>query len=161
VGARGTTVACLCDPEAVRTYLGAGVGATVTLRVGGRIDPRHGAPVTVTGRVRTLSAGRFVHKGPMFRGLEGRLGLTAVLDVDDVKIILVPHRWQTLAPEMIRFVGIDPMGERLLVVKSTIHCRAAFEPLAHAVVEVDAPGLSSSNLRRFDFMHVRRPIFPL
>lgn len=161
VGARGTTVACLWDPHAVQTCLRAGVGATVTLPVGGKIDPRHGAPVTVTGRVRTLSDGRFVHKGPMFRGLEGRLGPTAVLEVDDVKIILISHRWQTLDPEMIRFVGIDPLAERLLVVKSTIHYRAAFEPLAHAIVEVDAPGLSSSNLARFDFTRVRRPIFPL
>ena len=161
VGARGTTVACLWDPHAVQTCLRAGVGATVTLPVGGKIDPRHGAPVTVTGRVRTLSDGRLVHKGPMFRGLEGRLGPTVVLDVDDVKIILISHRWQTLDPEMIRFVGIDPLAERLLVVKSTIHYRAAFEPLAHAIVEVDAPGLSSSNLARFDFTRVRRPIFPL
>jgi microcystin degradation protein MlrC len=161
VGARATTVACLWDPGAVRACLQAGVGATVTLAVGGKIDPRHGEPVAVTGRVRTLSDGRFVHKGPMFRGLEGRLGPTAVLDVDDVKIILISQRWQTLDPEMIRFVGVDPRGERLLVVKSTIHYRAAFEPLAHAIVEVDAPGLSSSNLSRFDFRRVRRPIFPL
>jgi microcystin degradation protein MlrC len=161
VGARGTTLACLWDPQAVQTCLGAGVGSTITLSVGGKIDPRHGAPLTVTGRVRTLSDGRFVHKGPMLRGLEGRLGPTAVLDVDGVKIILISHRWQTLDPEMIRFVGIDPAGERLLVVKSTIHYRAAFEPLARAIIEVDAPGLSSSNLGRFDFTRVRRPIFPL
>jgi microcystin degradation protein MlrC len=161
VGARGTTVACLWDPEAVQACLGAGVGARLTLSVGGKIDPSHGAPVAVTGRVRTLSDGRFVHHGPMFRGLEGRLGPTAVVDVDGVKIIVISHRWQTLDPEMIRFVGIDPRGERLLVVKSTIHYRAAFEPIAHAIVEVDAPGLSSSNLARFAFTRVRRPIFPL
>jgi microcystin degradation protein MlrC len=46
-------------------------------------------------------------------------------------------------------------------VKSTIHYRAAFEPLAREIVEVDAPGLSSSNLDRFRFERVRRPIFPL
>lgn len=160
-GRRGITVACLWDPEAVTACVRAGVGATLTLRVGGKVDDRHGAPVEVTGRVRTLSDGRFVHKGPMFRGLEGRLGPTAVLDVDDVKIILISHRWQTLDPEMIRFVGIDPRDERIIVVKSSIHYRAAFEPLAHAIIEVDAPGLSSSNLSRFTFRHVRRPIFPL
>ena len=161
VGARGATVACLWDPEAVRACLAAGVGATLTLAVGGRVDPAHGAPVEVTGRVRTLSDGRFRHTGPMFRGLEGRLGPTAVLDVDDVKIILISHRWQTLDPEMIRFVGIDPAAEKILVVKSSVHYRAAFEPLAHAILEVDAPGLSSSNLSRFTFRNVRRPIFPL
>jgi microcystin degradation protein MlrC len=84
-----------------------------------------------------------------------------VLDVNDVKIILISLRWQTLDPEMIRIVGIDPAAEHILVVKSSVHYRAAFEPLARAVIEVDAPGLSSSNLGRFDFKHVRRPIFPL
>jgi microcystin degradation protein MlrC len=161
VGARPATVACVWDPEAAAACVRAGVGATVTLSVGGKIDPRHGAPVTVTGHVRTLSDGRFVHKGPMFRGLEGRLGATAVLDVDGVKIILISLRWQTLDAEMLRFVGIDPLGERIIVVKSTIHYRAAFEPIAHRIIEVDAPGLSSSNLTRFAFTRVRRPIFPL
>ncbi|MBI4638681.1 MAG: M81 family metallopeptidase [Candidatus Rokubacteria bacterium] len=161
VGARAATVACLWDPEAARACCRAGVGATVTLPVGGKVDDRHGAPVEVTGRVRTLSDGRFVHKGPMFRGLEGRLGPTAVLDASDVKIILISNRWQTLDPEMIRFVGIDPLAEKILVVKSTIHYRAAFEPLAHTILEVDAAGLSSSNLGRFTFKNVRRPIFPL
>jgi microcystin degradation protein MlrC len=161
VGARSTTVACLWDPAAVAACVGAGVGADLTQAVGGKVDDRHGAPLHVTGRVRTLSDGRFVHKGPMFRGLEGRLGPTAVLDVADVKIILISHRWQTLDPEMIRFLGIDPLGEKILVVKSTIHYRAAFEPIAHTILEVDAPGLSSSNLARFSFTNVRRPIFPL
>ena len=133
----------------------------MTLRVGGKVDDRHGAPLTVTGTVRTLSDGRFVHKGPMMRGLPGRLGPTAVLDVDGVKVILISLRWQTLDPEMLRFVGIEPTEEKIVVVKSTIHYRAAFEPIAREIVEVDAPGLSSSNLVRFDFKRIRRPIFPL
>ena len=95
------------------------------------------------------------------RGFEGRLGTTAVLDVNDVKVILISQRWQTLDPEMIRFVGIDPLAEKILVVKSTIHYRAAFEPIAAEIIEVDGPGLSSSNLSRFTYTRVRRPIFPL
>jgi microcystin degradation protein MlrC len=161
VGARSAVVACLWDPAAARACAKAGVGETVTLRLGGKTDDRHGAPIEVTGRVRTLSDGRFVHKGPMMHGLEGRLGLTAVLDLGGIRVIVISNRWQTLDPEMLRFVGIDPLAEKLLVVKSTIHYRAAFEPLARAIIEVDAPGLSSSNLARFDFKHVRRPIFPL
>jgi microcystin degradation protein MlrC len=161
VGARSAVVACLWDPEAASACARAGVGATITLRVGGKVDDRHGAPIEVTGRVRTLSDGRFVHKGPMMRGLEGRLGTTAVLEVGGVKIVLISQRWQTLDPEMLRFVGIDPLSEHILVVKSTIHYRAAFEPIAHTIIEVDAPGLSSSNLDRFTYTRVRRPIFPL
>ena len=160
-GARAATVACVWDPAAVQACVAAGIGATLTVDVGGKVDPAHGAPLPVTGRVRTLSDGRFVYRGPMLRGVEGRLGPTAVLDVNDVKIILVTHRRQALDPEMIRFVGIDPLAEKILVVKSTVHYRAAFEPIARAILEVDAPGLSSSNLGRFAFTRVRRPIFPL
>ena len=47
------------------------------------------------------------------------------------------------------------------MVKSTIHYRAAFEPIAKEIIEVDAPGLSSSNLARFHFARTRRPMFPL
>jgi microcystin degradation protein MlrC len=161
VGARSATVACLWDPEAAAACAAAGVGTTLTLPVGGKIDPKHGAPVSVTGRVRTLSDGRFTYRGPMWRGAEGRLGLTAVLDVNDVKLILISLRRQTVDPEMIRVVGIDPTAEKILVVKSSIHYRAAFEPIARAILEVDAPGLSSSLLGRFTFTRVRRPIFPL
>jgi microcystin degradation protein MlrC len=161
VGARSATVACIWDAAAVQACVKAGVGASVTLDVGGKVDDRHGAPVRVTGTVRTLSDGRFIHHGPMMNGLPGRLGPTAVLDVNDVKVILISYRWQTLDPEMIRFVGIDPLREKILVVKSTIHYRAAFEPIAKEIIEVDAPGLSSSNLARFEYRRVRRPIFPL
>jgi microcystin degradation protein MlrC len=161
VGARSATVACIWDAAAAQACARAGVGASVTLDVGGKVDDRHGAPVRVTGTVRTLSDGRFIHRGPMMTGLPGRLGVTAVLDVNDVKVILISHRWQTLDPEMIRFVGIDPLREKILVVKSTIHYRAAFEPIAKEIIEVDAPGLSSSNLARFEYRRVRRPIFPL
>jgi microcystin degradation protein MlrC/RimJ/RimL family protein N-acetyltransferase len=161
VGARSAVVACLWDPEAVAACVQAGVGSRVTLAVGGKVDDRHGAPLTVTGTVRTLSDGRFVHKGPMLRGLPGRLGPTAVLEVDGVRVILISLRWQTLDPEMLRFVGIEPTEEKIVVVKSTIHYRAAFEPIAREILEVDAPGLSSSNLGRFRFTRIRRPIFPL
>lgn len=161
VGARRATVACIWDAAAVQQCIKAGVGARMTLEIGGKVDDRHGAPVEVTGTVRTLSDGRFIHRGPMMNGLPGRLGPTAVLDVSDVKVILITYRWQTLDPEMIRFVGIDPVMEKILVVKSTIHYRAAFEPIAKEIIEVDAPGLSSSNLARFPYRRVRRPIFPL
>ena len=161
VGATDTTVACIWDAAAAAACAAAGVGATVTVEVGGKVDPSHGPPLALTGRVGAVSDGRFVHRGPMFRGLAGRLGPTAVLEVGGVKVILITYRWQTLDPEMIRFVGIDPARERILVVKSSIHYRAAFEPIAHEVIEVDAPGLSSSNLSRFTFTNVRRPIFPL
>ena len=71
----------------------AGVGSRVTLDVGGKVDDRHGAPLTVTGVVRTLSDGRFIHKGPDgAAGCPAASAPTAVLDVDGVKVILISYR---------------------------------------------------------------------
>ena len=80
--------------------------------------------------------------------------------MNDVTVILISYRWQTLAPEMIPFVGLDPREEKILVVKSTNHHRAAFEPITPAIIEVDAPGLCSSNLARFDVTRIHSPTFP-
>ena len=146
---------------ATSAWIVCGVGAAVAVRVGGKVDDRHGPTLELTGRVRALSDGRFVYKGPMMRGLEGRLGPMATLQVDGVSVVLVTNRSQTLDPEMIRCGGIEPTTQRILAVKSTVHYRAAFEPIAHTIIEVDGPGLSSSNLGRFAFTRVRRPIFPL
>src|SRR5262245_572573 len=52
VGARSAVVACLWDPKAVEACLRAGVGSRVTITVGGKVDDRHGAPLTVTGTIR-------------------------------------------------------------------------------------------------------------
>ena len=113
------TVACLWDAAAVHACVTAGRRQPRHARRRRQGRRRHGAPLDASpGTVRTLSDGRFVHKGPMMRGLPGRLGPTAVLDVNDVKVILISNRWQTLDPEMIRFVGIDPAAEKILVVKS-------------------------------------------
>ena len=62
---------------------------------------------------------------------------------------------------MIRLVGLDPRREMIVAVKSTVHYRAALEAETKEIIEVDAPGLSSSNLARFPFRRIRRPIFPL
>src|SRR5262245_26954694 len=97
----------------------------------------------------------------MKRGLPGRLGATGVLDVDDVKVILISYRWQTLDPEMIRFTGIDRLGEKS-------PGRQVHDPLPRGL-RADRQGdhrgrclrTLSSNLARFAFTRVRRPIFPL
>ncbi len=62
---------------------------------------------------------------------------------------------------LFRVAGIEPEGEPLLLIKSRGHFRADFEPIAQAVIEVDAPGAANPNLDRFSFARVRRPIWPL
>ncbi|MDP2950183.1 MAG: MlrC C-terminal domain-containing protein, partial [Chloroflexota bacterium] len=159
--AQDAVVITIPDPAAVAGAFRAGVGGEFDGLVGGKIDDLHGAPVRVKGTVRLLSDGRFVHRGPMGTGMVAHVGRTAVVVSGGVEIIVNERRFQPVDPEVARSVGIDPAHRKIVVLKSAVHYRASYEPIAAEIVEVDGPGLASPNLARFSFQHIRRPVFPL
>lgn len=153
----------LADPESVQRAAEVGVGNVGAFRLGGKVDDLHGPTLEVEARVRSVGDVIFINTGPMGRGGRTNLGRTAVLELNDgaVDVVVTTNRVQVLDPELFRAVGIPPEQRRALVVKSSVHFRAGFEPIAAEIIEVDAPGLSSPNLSRFPYQHVRRPIWPL
>lgn len=163
-GARSAAVAQIMDPEAVAACIEAGVGSTVSLSVGGKHDRLHGDPVEVSGRVRLIHEGGFQLAGPMGAGTRASRGKTVVLEIggpDGIELQITELRGHPNDLNFFRVFGIEPTQRRILVVKSAAHFRAAFEPIATKVIEVDAPGISSPNLRSFDYQRLRRPIYPL
>ncbi len=158
-------VAAVWDPEAVREMAAAGVGATVTLRLGGKSDmpsiDRSGEPLVVTGRVRTLSDGEWIVRGPMYTGVKVTMGPTAVLDTGKIQIVIVSRHHEPWDQGVFTSVGIDPGSKRYLLLKSRIHYRAGFAPLARATITCDGEGVTTSDNNLLRFQHVRRPIFPL
>jgi microcystin degradation protein MlrC len=163
-GARSAAVAQIMDEEAVATCVAAGVGSEVTLAVGGKHDRLHGPPVRVTGIVRLIHEGSFPLAGPMGAGTIAGRGRTVVLEIGGrggIELQLSELRGHPSDLNHFRAFGIEPTERRILVLKSAAHFRAAFEPIATRVLEVDAPGISSPNLARFDYRRLRRPISPL
>ncbi len=154
-------IAIIADPESVSLAIEAGVGNTVGLNVGGKTIPLHGDPVPLTGYVKTISDGNFVHKGPMARGVRSSLGRTAVIRVGGVEIILTERRFQPLDAEVLRSVGIEPRDRKIIALKSAVHFRADYTPIAHEILEADTPGVHSADLFSYDYQKVRRPIYPL
>jgi microcystin degradation protein MlrC len=87
-----------------------------------------------------------------------------VLEIDGpggIEVQLTELRGHPSDLNHFRAFGIEPTERRILVLKSAAHFRAAFEPIATKVIEVDAPGISSPDLRRFPYKELRRPIYPL
>ena len=154
-------IAVIADPESVTKAIEAGVGNSVQLSVGGKTDTQHGAPVALTGYVKTLSDGRFILKGPMGRGTVGQMGSTAVVQVGGIEIILTERRIQPYDAEVLRSVGIEPQTRKLIALKSAVHFRADYTPIAHQILDVDTPGVHSPNLFSYDYQKLRRPIYPL
>lgn len=159
--AREVGFALIWDPQAVEEAIRAGVGQEVTLRVGGKTEPAHGAPLSLTGRVKTISDGVFVNRGPMATGVRVEAGRSVLFQTQGLDIVLTENRLAPNDPEIFRHLGVDPSQKKILVLKSRGHFRAAFEPIAREIIEVDCPGFASPNLSWFSYRNVRRPIFPL
>jgi microcystin degradation protein MlrC len=154
-------VCVLRDPEAVAEAIEAGIGNTVTMMVGGKTDDIHGEPVEVTGYVKLISDGKYLRKSIMGRGLVTNLGRTVVLDVDGIEIMLTEVRVQPTDLEQYRAFGIEPTEKKIILVKSAVHFRAAHEPIAKEIIEVDGPGIHGTRLSGFPYKNIKRPIFPL
>ena len=160
-GARSAAVAAIYDPEVVALGMEAGVGQRIAVSLGAKTDALHGQPLYVEGVVRTAVDGRYQYTGPMTRGAWANMGPSIVLDLDGIQVIVCSERLQQRDPEVFRACGIAPEEMDVLVVKSAVHFRAAFAPLAGAIIEADGPGLTSLDLRPFPFTRIQRPIFPL
>jgi len=160
-GLEGGVLAVMWDPEAVEKASASGIGSQVTVELGGKTDDLHGKPLEVTGKVKTLTDGKWIVKGPMGTGSESDMGETAVLLVGGNEVIVTSKRLQPMDLELYRSLGIEPTERRFIVVKSSVHYRAAHEPIAEEVIALDTPGLTSPRLAGFGFKKLRRPIFPL
>ncbi|MBL0389353.1 M81 family metallopeptidase [Tumebacillus sp. ITR2] len=156
----GAVAAAIYDPETVQRAIQVGVGGQAEFAIGGKLAPQYGAPLQVRGRVRVLTDGRFEARGTWSPGTTD-VGLTAVIEVEGMKLVCTSVRYPCNDADLLRHAGIDPLGTPLIVLKSRGHFRASFEPLAHAILEVDAPGPASPDLSRNTYERIRRPIWPI
>jgi microcystin degradation protein MlrC len=156
-------VVCLYAPDEVRACAAAGVGAEVALTVGGRVDRRHGQPLTLTGRVRLLHDGTYVEPEVRHGGKRvNHMGPTALVEVAGRNmLVLTTHRHPPFSLGQLTCLGIRPEGQRLLVVKAAIAYKAAYAPVAGTIIEADTPGLTAINPAHFEYRQIRRPMFPL
>ncbi len=149
------------DPETAEQAHRAGVGATIDVRLGGKTDDLHGRPIEASAYVKCLTDGRFVRQSPMGRGARVDLGRMARLVIGEMDVLVSSVRTQTLDAEPFLLHGIDVTRYKIVALKSSQHFRAAFEPIAAAIIRADTPGLTAVDLTEFPYRRLRRPIWPL
>ena len=140
----------------------------IRVRLGGKTDAMHGAPVETEAYVKCLTDGRFVQQSPMGRGAQVNLGRMARLVISPIggqpgglDVLVSSVRSQTLDPEVFLLHGIDVTRCRIVALKSSQHFRAGFEPVAARIITADSPGLTTLDLRTFPYRRVVRPVWPL
>ncbi len=161
-------VMVIADKESVGKAAAAGIGGAFDGMVGGKTDSMHGKPVHVRGRVKSLHDGNYVETEVRHGG--GRyysMGLTAVIEAEgstrDLPNLLLVTAGRSSPNSLHQLIscGVYPLRQRILVVKGAIAPRAAYEPIAARIIEVDTPGATAVNPARYTYRHVRRPLFGL
>ena len=164
-GLQDVAVGGIWDPDAVQQMIAAGIGATITLELGGKTDMPsigvRGEPLTLTGKVKLISDGEWTVRGPMYHGLKVFLGPTAVLDTGNIEIVIVSRHHEPWDLGIFTSAGIDPRHKRYVLLKSRIHYRAGFAPIAKHTFTCDGLGVTTSDNSLLDYRNVRRPIYPL
>ena len=164
-GLEDVAVFAINDPEAVEILIAAGVGNQATLALGGKISMpsigRQGEPIEMTGRVRAITDGEFTITGPMLTGTRAHLGRAVVLDTGTMEIVVTEKNHEPWDLGCFRSLGIEPTAKRYLLLKSRIHYRAGFEPIARHIIECDGVGVTSSAYGLFRFEKLERPAYPL
>jgi microcystin degradation protein MlrC len=154
----------ICDPASVEQMIKAGIGAEVTLALGGKIDMPamglKGKPLKVSGRVKAITDGQFVVTGPMATGTTVRMGRTAVLDAGKMQIVVSEKRAEPYDLGVFTHCGIDPRRKKYVLIKSRQHFRAGFEPIARHIVMCDGDGCTASDLKLFKYAKIKRPLYP-
>ena len=159
--AEGAVLGLLIDKESAAKAHAAGQGATLGFALGGKSRVPGDAPFTGEFTVERLGDGQFTCTGPMFKGFRMTLGNMALLRskaAPGVRVVLASRKVQAADQEMFRHVGVEPVKERILALKSSVHFRADFEPIAREVLVVKAPGPALADPVEFQWTKLRKGV---
>jgi len=143
------------DPEAAEAAARAGAGARIELALGGRSGVAGDAPFEATFRVERLGDGAFTATGPFYRGSRMQLGPMALLSLGGVRVAVASRRQQAADQAMFRHLGVEPAAAAILALKSSVHFRADFGPLAAEVLVVAAPGANPADPADLPYRNLR------
>ncbi len=150
--AEDVAMAIFYDPEVVRIARKAGKGATLTVRLGGKMGSFSGAPVDMEVTILSM-LDDYMHALPQRSG-EPYLypaGHVVALRCGSIDIVVGSERCQCFSPSIFSDLGIDPMLKRLLIPKSVQHFYEAFAPIAGEVIYMAAPGAVAPDPRRITY----------
>jgi microcystin degradation protein MlrC len=153
--ADGAVLCLINDAESAAACRATGEGGLLALSLGGKSD---GVAFACTARVLKLTDGQFTLTGPMGAGNPGNLGPCALLDIDGVRVMVVSRKMQALDQAILRHVGIEPIECPILALKSSVHFRADFGPIAAAVLVAAAPGPVVADPAVLNFRYVRSDV---
>ncbi|HLT59910.1 MAG TPA: M81 family metallopeptidase [Microlunatus sp.] len=139
--------ASIPDAEAVRQCVAAGVGATVTVTAGARIDAGPAGPVELTGEVRHIAQGDPVAVTEV------------VLRIGSLDVLLTEQRKPYHLESDFTRNGIDPRATDVVIVKIGYLQPELYEIAADWMLAL-TPGGVDQDLIRLGHSRIKRPMYP-
>ena len=156
-GAKGAVLGMLNDPEIAARAHALGAGEIFAGELGGKTPVS--APFGGRFVVEALSDGEFPFTGEMYAGCVAETGPTALLRVADerseVRVVVGSKRCQCLDKAVFTHLGVNLSAQSIIAVKSSVHFRADYEPIAAAVLSVKSPGLNPCCLDEIPYQRLR------
>jgi microcystin degradation protein MlrC len=147
------------DAPAVRAAMEAGIGATISVTLGGNLDPARFTPLPVEARVKILSDGQIRYESHGFGPADA--GPTAVLEVGRHIVVATSRPVSHFDRALFLDHGQNPKNFDLVVQKSP-HCpHYCFRDWAAQLIGVDVPGSTSASLPTLGHTICRRPMYPM
>ena len=156
--AEDAVLGMLIDPASARAAHAIGRGNTARFALGEISGVPGHVPLPGEFTVEALGDGNFTGTGPMYVGLHLTLGPMALLrsrEAPGVRVLLASTKCQTADQEMFRHLGLEPITQRLIALKSSVHFRADFQPIAKEVLVVRAPGPALADPADFPWTRLR------
>ena len=167
-GARGAVLGLMVDPAAAAQAHAVGEGRSADFSLGSLSGLAGHRPFQGRFVVERLGDGRLTCTGPMFLGLALELGPMACLrhEASGVRVVLSTLKFQAADQALFRHLSIEPVQQPILALKSSVHFRADFQPIARAVHVVKAPGPALADPVEFAWTKLRpgirlRPMGPV
>ena len=149
----------MVDPEAVEAGIEAGVGGTIALSIGGKLDPTFGRPLEVEAKVAGIGGGRFDVSMLGFESFD--MGRAVLLEVGPIKVVASEKRGiGGNHPAVYEHFGVEIEQAKMVVLKTASNWQY-YQPWISEVIRADTPGATMSHLEQFDWLHLPRPIYPL
>jgi microcystin degradation protein MlrC len=154
--AQDCVIGVLYDPASALLAHEAGVGATVTLSLGGKCGGPGSVPFVSKVTVAAIGSGRFKATGPMYGGAAMDLGPMALLQTGEgPRIVVGSINTHTADQSIFRHLGVEPGNECIIALKSAVHFRADFQPIASSILVVSTPGINAADLHDYSYRHLR------
>ncbi|WP_374652821.1 M81 family metallopeptidase [Dongia sp.] len=154
--AEGAVFANLYDPETARIAHEAGLHGSFERGIGAWCGSPGLQKFRGRFKVLGLGDGNFKATGPFYRGNNMQLGPMALLELGGTRIVVTSRKQQAADQAMLRHVGVEPAEAKILALKSSVHFRADFQPIAEEILIVAAAGDNPVDNCALPYRHLRK-----